>query len=285
MSSEIKVKKKMQCREFREISDSFLNDELLVETNLQVYRHLESCADCRADFAARRRLREKLKTAVRNAGEYQIDPLFFDRLQANLAEAALMKVPWRTLLFNPIIMVPAMAALLLALTLAVVYLKDGTRLGVLNDQNHFSAALKEIILKSVGKHHDCALEKLGLWEAMSSTDYAEKASYTEKVLKPLQAGFSADVEMLHVHDCVYQGKQFKHVILRNGPNVVSVFFNEMGELKPDGKQDGSIMSEVENGLRVASFYDNTRAVLVVSDLPENENLRVAQILLDAWKQA
>lgn len=274
----------MQCREFREISDSYLNDELLVETNLQVYRHLEGCSNCRADFAARRRLREKLKTAVRNAGEYQIDPVFFDRLQARLTESASIKVSWRTLLFNPTIMVPAMAALLVTLTLAVVYLKDGTASGILN-QNIFSAALKEIALKSIGKHHDCALEKLGLWEAMSSTDYAEKASYAEKVLKPLQAGFSADVEMLHVHDCVYQGKQFKHVILRNGPNVVSVFFNEMGELKAVDKQDGSITSQIENGLRVASFYDNARAVLVVSDLPEKENLRVAQILLDAWKQA
>ncbi|RMD51619.1 hypothetical protein D6827_01875, partial [Candidatus Parcubacteria bacterium] len=49
----------MQCREFREISEAYLSDELLVETNIQVLEHLENCPKCRGEFAAKRRLRQK----------------------------------------------------------------------------------------------------------------------------------------------------------------------------------------------------------------------------------
>ena len=35
----------MRCEDFREIADSFLSDELLVETNHEVVRHLEDCED------------------------------------------------------------------------------------------------------------------------------------------------------------------------------------------------------------------------------------------------
>ena len=40
----------MQCRDVRELADSFLSDQLLVETNHQLVRHLETCPDCRAEI-------------------------------------------------------------------------------------------------------------------------------------------------------------------------------------------------------------------------------------------
>ena len=41
----------MQCREVRELADSFLSEQLLVETNHEIVRHLETCPDCRADIS------------------------------------------------------------------------------------------------------------------------------------------------------------------------------------------------------------------------------------------
>lgn len=276
----------MQCREFREISDSYLNDELLVETNHQVYSHLENCPDCRADFAARRELRAKVKKAVRNAEELRIDPIFLSTLQAGLREAALVKVWWKKPLFNPKFAIPVMATLLIALVMGIVYLKDSTNIDGLITQYKLSKGLAEIALKAVGDHRDCALEKLGIWEAMSHTDYAEKAVYTEKVLKPLQASFSKNVEMLSVHDCIYQGKQFRHVVLRDGANIVSVFFAETDVLTaPSDSPDNTIVSEIENGLQVASFYNKTQAILVVSDLPETANFNIARTLRDRLNQS
>ena len=57
----------MDCRNFKEVLDSYLSDELAVETNHLIIRHTEHCADCRSEMAARRNLRGILRGAVRQA--------------------------------------------------------------------------------------------------------------------------------------------------------------------------------------------------------------------------
>ena len=59
----------MQCRDVRELADSFLSEQLLVETNHELLRHLETCPDCRADIAGRRALRDRLRAAFARADE------------------------------------------------------------------------------------------------------------------------------------------------------------------------------------------------------------------------
>jgi hypothetical protein len=48
----------MECRDVRELADSFLGEELLTETNHEILRHLDTCPVCRADLAGRRAVRE-----------------------------------------------------------------------------------------------------------------------------------------------------------------------------------------------------------------------------------
>ena len=79
----------MRCQEFREMMDSYLSDELLVETNHEVLRHLENCAACRSELAARRELRARVRSAVKSSPETQINSAFAARLQTNLRAAAL----------------------------------------------------------------------------------------------------------------------------------------------------------------------------------------------------
>ena len=269
----------MQCREFREISDSYLCDELLVETNLRIFRHLENCRDCRADFAARRELRAKLKTAVRSADEFQIDPVFRNRLKANLRESALQQTAWSKLFFNPKLLAPVMAGLVITVVVGLGYVSFFNTNGpVIISQNSVIKGLTEISLKAVGDHKDCALEKLQTWESMSKQDYAEKAVYSEKVLQPLKAKFSDDVEMLHAHDCIFEGKEFTHVIIKKGSHIVSVFFDKTDQFPQADSTTASIISEDESGLRVASFQIRNQAVFVVSDMPETDNLSAARIL-------
>jgi anti-sigma factor RsiW len=78
----------MQCRDFRELADSYLSDELLVETNHDVIRHLETCPDCRRELAARRELRSKLRAGFENAPDLQTSEEFSDRLTSQLRDAA-----------------------------------------------------------------------------------------------------------------------------------------------------------------------------------------------------
>src|SRR5260370_22172321 len=78
----------MQWREFREIADSYLGNELIVETNHEVILRLEHCADCRRELAARRELRSQLREAFIKAPENQMSEEFGQRLSARLHEQA-----------------------------------------------------------------------------------------------------------------------------------------------------------------------------------------------------
>ena len=51
----------MDCRAFKELLDSFLSDELTVETNHAILWHAERCIACRAEMGARQRLRVLLR--------------------------------------------------------------------------------------------------------------------------------------------------------------------------------------------------------------------------------
>src|SRR5260370_28500870 len=70
----------MQCREFREIADSFLGNELIVETNHEGISHLEHCAECRRDLPARGELRTQLRGALIQAPETPIADASAQRL-------------------------------------------------------------------------------------------------------------------------------------------------------------------------------------------------------------
>ena len=52
------------CEKTRKYLDSYISNELLVETNHEVLRHIENCPACAAELDARTQLRKRLKSAV-----------------------------------------------------------------------------------------------------------------------------------------------------------------------------------------------------------------------------
>ena len=42
----------MNCRDVRDVADSFLGEELLTETNHEILRHLGTCPSCRSEIEA-----------------------------------------------------------------------------------------------------------------------------------------------------------------------------------------------------------------------------------------
>ncbi len=120
----------MRCQEFREMTDSYLSDELLVETNHEVLRHLENCAFCRKEFAAHRALRTRVRAAVKGAPDVQINPIFVRRLKANLRQNAFQrpsvwtKIKNGAFLSSPILTTSVAACLLLAVLFGANYLRE-----------------------------------------------------------------------------------------------------------------------------------------------------------------
>src|SRR6266496_4563692 len=52
------------CKRIRSYLDSYLNNELTVETNHEVLTHLENCEECARSLEDRARLKAQLKHAV-----------------------------------------------------------------------------------------------------------------------------------------------------------------------------------------------------------------------------
>jgi hypothetical protein len=74
----------MQCRDARELLDSFIGEELLIETNHELLRHLATCQDCSAELDGRRRVRSGLKRAFERSAELELRPEFAGELTARL---------------------------------------------------------------------------------------------------------------------------------------------------------------------------------------------------------
>src|SRR5215470_1743041 len=53
------------CEKIRQYLDSYISNELLVETNHEVLRHLEQCTRCSQELETRIRVRTSLQNAVR----------------------------------------------------------------------------------------------------------------------------------------------------------------------------------------------------------------------------
>jgi hypothetical protein len=273
----------MQCKDFREISDSYLSDELLVETNHQIFRHMEHCPECRADFAGRRKFRSRLRNATLASDTFQMSPVFLSRLAANLEAEASSKRSWRSLFAGSSWLVPAMASFAIGFFLLGVAYFGYTRADqVATSKRSVVQGLTEISLKAVGDHKDCALENLPRWQEVAATEYPDKAVFTEKVLVPLKAKFSAEVEMLNAHDCIYEGKLFTHIVLKDGERILSVFVDSSGEIQAGDSTHEAITSDSFQGLQVASFHNSKQVVFVVSDLPEIENVKIARTISSSF---
>ncbi len=305
------VIKAMNCKDFREIADSYLSDELLVETNHDVLRHLENCADCRRELAARRDLRERLSFAVKNAPQSQINPAFAANLKANLREQYSSKQK-RWSLTNFIGTNPAFAGILAILVLSSVIglawqfgrTASSDQASKLNpttpnptniitaDENsslHIQrASFVEMEADAAEDHKHCAL-KFSLPEMPISLDEAAKKygkfnrDLDKSVLNPLKEVFGEKVKLLEAHSCIINGRRFAHIVVEYQNRVVSVLVAKREDGTETANSDAISCQSIED-LRIACFETAKLDVFVVSDLDESENLKLARTISPAVKK-
>ena len=296
----------MRCQELKEILDSYLGDELLVETNHDVLRHLENCPACRKELAARRDLRARLRFAAKNASDAQINPAFAMRLKKDLQAAALRPTffeKFRTNGFfaNPALIVSAFALLLLTFGGWFIFRNAAVSNGTArNNQSNETArptespivqavqiAWRELTEHAVGDHKNCALNfklqenPITLDEAAARYGKYNK-DLDKAVFAPLREAFGAKgfgkIELLESHSCVFDGRRFAHVVLRYRDKTVSVLVTDT-DLPPD---NGDVFSnQAIETMRVNGFRTAHHAVFIVSDLAEKENAAIANAILPA----
>lgn len=261
----------MNCREVRDVADSFLSEELLTETNHEILRHLDGCPSCRADIDARRRLRGALRTAFDRAPELQPAAEFTARLREQLRHAATHKQPSRR---------PSTAWLALAAGLLVAV---GVSAAIVF--NRASAPAEMLARDAVGDHRNCALNyrldkrPVPLEEAARRFDSA----YRLLLDSPPQDISTPDgpARVIERHSCEYGAHRFGHVILQYRGRVVSLLVtaNESASgLDGSAEAIPHVIGRPMDGLSVVSVNGSRHAVMLVSDLDRRELTQLAGVV-------
>ncbi len=305
----------MNCQQFKEMMDSYISDELLVETNHDVLHHLENCPSCRGELSAQRNLRSQLRSAVRNSSDAQMNPAFAVNLRNQLRETALQPRWWEfsrgNSFFNTKMLLASAMCLLFVAGFGLFWknYRNASTENISIAQNqpnttsepNFSnanlqpsespvmlavqAAWREIGEFAVGDHKDCAV-KFNLAEKPISLDEAAKKygkfnkDLDKAVIEPLREAFpegsAGEIKLLQAHSCIYGGRRFAHVVLRRGGHLVSVLITDT-DLPNDG--DEKISNQTNADLQIAGFRHKNYAVFVVSGMTEAENSSVANALM------
>ncbi|MBA2620850.1 MAG: hypothetical protein H0U87_06595 [Acidobacteria bacterium] len=294
--------------------DSYLGDELLVETNHELLRHLENCAACRTELAARRLLRARVRSAVKNSPEMQINSAFVSRLHINLRDVALRPSVWGKIkhgdFFNLRLLTTVAACLLIVSLFGMIWVKRAPLLSenplAENNQSNQPAetprpvespfvravetAWHEVAQTAIGDHENCAIEFRLEEEPITLEQAAKKFGRFNKDLdkaviksiKKVPAEMPVDkIEFLEAHSCVFQGRRFAHIVLQYRNRVVSVLVTDTDLPDNDGE---TITNQSDGTMNVAGFRTAHHAVFVVSDLTGAENSIVAQTISPAVRR-
>ncbi len=295
----------MNCNGFREIADSYLSNELLVETNHEVLRHLENCLDCRRELASRRDLRERLRSAVKSAPQSHLNANFATRLKNDLREQHSANQRRRSFsrffITNPVF-AGVLALLVLSVSIGLIWkfgqTADSNETANLNpptpNQTNTNTGDEKSSLEihrasfvameqdAVGDHKHCAL-KFELLEKPISLDEAAKVygsfnkDLDKVVFESLKEVFGDKVKFLEAHSCIINGRRFAHIVVQYQARMVSILVAKREDGTPTESSDAISCQSLED-LRVACFETDKFGVFVVSDLSESENLKLARAI-------
>ena len=269
-----------RCDRIRQQLDSYLSNELLVETASEVVGHLESCESCSRDLESRMRLRDALQRAVANRPS--ADSLHADVLR-KLRESqprsfARIGVKRWALGFAcvAVVLLSLFAAQWFNLRRGEQLIASILKLGV---SDHLICAIKGHNYPELANPPDQIREKLG-------PRYAPLLQVVQQRLP----GF----EVLEGHVCSIPGsdRKFVHFITRGQGTVLSVILTERnGASLPAGKflesaesAGLSIYADHLSGMEIAGFESAQYFAFVVSDLSQHEIVQLARGLAPALNE-
>ena len=270
------------CARIRRYMDSYINNELLVETNHEVLRHLESCPSCASEVETRSRIKNRLKAAVQNQGvPVDLQSRVREALRSEGQEAGFRWTRW-------------------AAAAAIVVIATGTWLAVprwtrpalpdLADRRgqdvfiqKVSESLSAVLKVGLGDHIHCSVFRKYPKNPPSVEEMAEKLGPAYQDLGPLvRARVPEEYRIILAHQCGYQGRRFVHLTLSNGSNLLSLVITrkQAGEtlhgLATSRQPSGvPIYQATARNYVVAGFETDQFLAYLVSDLGAKQNLEIA----------
>ncbi|HZS03359.1 MAG TPA: zf-HC2 domain-containing protein [Blastocatellia bacterium] len=286
----------LDCRNLKDLLDSYLSDELSVETNHAVLRHVEQCPACRTEMAARRDLREGMRRAgtqlrlsaegrerlrerlraeapgqtpaqdgVRGSAREQSRESFFKRLLSDV---------FAPLRGNPILA----AALTLLLTLGLGY-------GLFLFRPHTVAAAelsREFMSEAIGDHDYCAPQFRDEESATMAEDAKEYDPAYADLDRIAEVG-AQGMKLRAAHVCSFAGRSFAHLVYTRGDDLISLLVTERnakamknGVVPDDDGLAAGLQQEIRGDFRVSAYQTRRHVVLVVTTLSDGETKALAE---------
>jgi len=251
------------CERIRRYLDSYLSNELLVETNHEVLKHLESCQSCAEALAVRTRVKNLLREAV----------------QREVAPAALREKVQRKLRSSPVQTNWVLAAVAAALVISFggwsLFRWAGTR----NAPEPLAAVL-QVGLKD---HIHCAV---GKWWRGRSLNPQELGPDYIGLLPVVEQKVPPDYQVKIAHRCSVDGREYVHLILQKEEKILSLVITKKNGasfprsgLAPALHTAGILLYEAQlQGYEVAGFETRDYLAFVVSDLNRGDNLQIVSNL-------
>jgi len=257
--------------------DLYLDNELLVETNQSVLNHLGFCRDCAAESERRIESRRLLKEALtfEDDGERESENLSRRRVQMALDRERGLRISAR------IRWAAIAASLILALALGLSYWlirnvsKEANSPEVKTPSSPPSVLIAAVDRDAVENHKVCALSYPRDW---TFDQQRVKRELTPRFAPLIQAtgGKPASYELIEGHICSYQQRKYAHLIFRSHGRTVSVLIEQDDPRgNPKSARPIEIAQTSYAAYQVASVDTGIHRISLVSDLPSDENLALA----------
>ncbi|MFY9610878.1 MAG: zf-HC2 domain-containing protein [Blastocatellia bacterium] len=276
------------CKRIRVYLDSYVNNELTVETTHEVIRHLESCKYCTAELSAKTQIINVLRKAVRRAGA---PAALRERIQRDIRRDADAWWAPRTHVMQWAV---AAAAAVVLLVGGWSVLRSSSSRGpqprpaeaTLLRADTPNAAILNIGLSD---HINCAVVHRQQDQQLTPEQMAERLGSDYAGLVPIVKQRTRGFEIVMAHRCHVEEREFIHLILRNQDRVCSlVITKKNGESFP-----ADDAATIEQAPTVATYRARSRDYevtgfetrdflgFVVSNLSTSENRMLATSLAPA----
>ena len=190
----------LDCQQVREVMDSYLSEELSVETNHGFLRHLAECRDCTAELKRRQRLRALLSDTL----DIAVNNVHADRVRARITQA----VDREQRSGQRVARLWAAAAALVAAVAVTYWAGNRVDAAAYND--------------SAEDHVTCALPYPN--DTVYDPDRAAKnlASPFEHIVDGV-GRWHGVYQVIDAHMCPYKGRNYAHVVIRGDGQTLSLF--------------------------------------------------------------
>jgi len=230
------------CQQFQAKLDSYIDNELLTESNLEMMEHCGRCTSCSQQAEERRNVRKRLQNAVRDV---KVPPGLEGRIRNRLQQTTRPK-PRKLFLMA------------IAATLAICF-------GVIR----FHDSAGPVLRLAFDDHVHCAVIHQA---AVRRTGEANQLPERLKTLTSIvRERVPAELALIFAHECRDQGRNFIHLTFGDGQHLISVLITR----KENGESLGSEMRQsTRDRFQLAAFETSEFFVYTVSDLPAQANAKI-----------